>query len=154
MKKEAKHFLINLVIISLLFVLVCFSLVMALFNLFSQEINMSKILEISYLFIHIVALALLFFVYFNAFKNGSALIKNIMLETTKKKTKTKIITFMLVGTIFLLLAIYSSLIVAHLNLFLVNVIGYISWLDLMNGFYLLAFICFTFAFYPLLIKGN
>ncbi len=152
MKKEAKLFFINLIIISLLFILCSYSLVVAMLYEVKQEEILTKILEISYLFIHLIGLGLLFYLDFTIYKKGPLVIKDITLTDKEEINKKKLIVFSVLGTISLFIAIYSSLQVCGANLFLFEQIGFILWLDLMNAFYLLTLLFMTLIIYPLIAK--
>lgn len=149
MKKESKFFLVVLIAIILLFFLTGFSLIMCFITPFNETELLSHILEISYLFIHLAALAIVFYITFRAFRFSSVLLMNIMINKDGSKATSKQIIFAILSAISLLVGIYSTLVISNVNLPLNNFFSFVIWHDLMNAFYLLFVIFLTFTLYPI-----
>ena len=107
----------------------------------------SYILEVSYLFLHLIAVALLFYLSFRAMKLGSFFIRNIMFDDRGYVYKRRRYFNLILGIIFSLLFIYSLLQVIGLNLPLYVELGEVVWHDVMNGFLLISMICFVIFAY-------
>ena len=108
----------------------------------------SHFLELSYLFLHLIACGILFYLFFRATRLGSFFIENVVLDEDKNPFKGKRICFIALSVLFLFVAVYSTLQVAGLNLPLYVEFGYVIWHDLMNAMYLLTFIFVSFIIYP------
>ena len=148
MKKEAKLFLIMCIITGLLFILGGYSLISCFVFGMDQEAIGTSILEISYLFIQLVALGILFYLFFRAMKFGSFFVRGLTMDPNGIKYKGKQIVFAIFGGLFFLLSIYATLQVFGLKLPLYEFMGLTIWHDLMNAFLLITLIFVLFFVYP------
>lgn len=107
----------------------------------------SHILEISYLFIHLIICAIIFYLAFRAIKMGSFFIKNLIYEYDGSIKKKNWIIYIVLDSIFFLFFIYSAIESFSMALPLANEIGKIVWNDLMNASFLLFSIFLAFVLY-------
>lgn len=148
MKKESKLFIGLLIGITLSFILCGYSLIRCFVIGYEDDSFLSHILEISYLFIHLIACGLLFYVSFRALKMGSIFIRSLTIKDDESYSPLRQVIFALISLLCLGVAIYSTLQTFGLNLPLNNVFSLVIWHDLMNAFYLLTIIFISFSIYP------
>ncbi len=148
MKKEAKLFVGFCIGLGLSFLLCGFSLIRCFVFGFKGDEIMSDILEITYLFMHLIIVAIIFYFAFRAIKFGSFFINNLTVDQYGNKYLKKHITFIVLSVLFLGLSIYATLAVIGLKVPLYDLMGLIIWHDLMNAGYLLTMIFVSFVIYP------
>ena len=146
MEKEKKIFTVFCTGVTLSFLLCGYSLVMCFVYGTVGGLG-TYILEISYLFLHLFATALLFYLGFRAIKLGSFFTRSLMFDDEGMLIKWKKWLFLALSILFFLLGVYSILQIAGLNLPLSAQIGVVVWHDLMNGFILLSIVFITFFLY-------
>ena len=146
MEKEKKIFTVFCIGVTLSFLLCGYSLVMCFVYGTVGGLG-TYILEISYLFLHLFATALLFYLGFRAIKLGSFFTRSLMFDDEGMLIKWKKWLFLSLSILFFLLGVYSILQIAGLNLPLSAQIGVVVWHDLMNGFILLSIVFITFFLY-------
>ena len=115
---------------------------------FSDETGLgSHILEISYLFLHLILCAIVFYLAFRAIRFGSFFIKNVVYDENGKVYKSKKVGFIITSIVFLVIFIYSMIQAFTMSLPLATELGKVVWHDLMNGFFLLTVIFTLFVLY-------
>ena len=137
-----------LIFLGLSFLLCGYSLVMCFVYGMDGDAIGTSILEIAYLFLHLVAVAILFYLFFRAMKFGSFFVRGLTVDPNGVKYKGKQITFAVLGVLFLGLSIYAALQVFGLKLPLYEFMGLTIWHDLMNACLLLTMLFFLFFVYP------
>ncbi len=151
MKKVKTLFIVMLVIIPLLFLLNGYSLIMCFAyndNLFNES-ALNGIFQISYLFLNLVALALIFYLVFRGYKKGSAIFSGIMVKDYNKKNVTALVISGIISAISLLIGIYAALIAFGLHLPLYEYLSGIISHSAMNAMFLLCLVttsAFIFGF--------
>lgn len=108
----------------------------------------TSILEIAYLFLDLIAVAILFYLFFRAMKFGSFFVRGLTVDPNGVKYKGKQIVFAVLGVLFLGLSIYATLQVFGLKLPLYDFMGLTIWHDLMNACLLIAALFILFFLYP------
>lgn len=136
------------IITGLLFLLCGYSLIMCFVYGVDDKAIGTSILEISYLFIQLVALAILFYLFFRAMKFGSFFVRGLTVDPNGVKYKGKQIVFAVFGGLFFVLSIYATLQVFGLKLPLYDFMGLTIWHDLMNACLLVTVIFILFFIYP------
>ncbi len=154
--KKTKSFFLGLCIATVIsFFLAGYSLIVCfVYGPVDENSAGSHFLEISYLFIHIIACGILFYLFFRAMKFGSFFIENVTLDEEKNPYKGKRILFIVLSVIFLFIAVYSTMQISGMNLPLSSELGYVIWHDLMNAMYLLTIIFASFVIYPFMYDKN
>ena len=156
MKKEKTIFIIQAIELGLSFLLCGYSLIMCFAMGTNEEVG-SYILEVSYLFLHLIAVAMIFYLSLRAVKFGSFFIRNVMFDSQGYISKPKKVISLVLSILFLGLGIYSILQISGLSLPLSGVISFVVWHDLMNGFILLSMISLSFylySFVPYELRDN
>ena len=155
MKKEKTLFLVFLFVLGALFLLCGYSLVRCfVYNTFDDNGDPS-ILEIIYLFIHLVIIAIVFYLAFRAYKIKSSI---VYLLTTgdndeKKTLKSRIISGILSG-IFLTIGFYSMLHIFGVPCPPLNYLSMSFAHDFMNAGYFFGSIALVFFIYPFIADKN
>jgi len=148
MKKENVLFIAMMVGEIMLFLLCGFSLIQCfVFGNFDEDLG-GHIIEIIYLFIHLIATAIIFYLSFKAFKQGPSIMNNLMLDEDNNKITSKLITSGILAVLFIAVAIYSTLHVSGLNMPLLDKLSIGLAHDLMNAGYLLFLIAASLFVYP------
>ena len=149
MKKEKALLLGLLIVLGLLFVLCGYSLIKCFVYSTDLQDGDSNVLEIAYLFIHLIMIAIVFYLTFRGFKIKVSIINLIMLdENEDKTTKTLVISGVLSG-LFYTIGIYSTLHIFGLPMPPLNYFSLSTSHDLMNAGFLfgsIALTCFIFPF--------
>ena len=149
MTKEKKIFL-SLVILTIVSFLLCgYSLISCLAFSGNEEELGSHILEISYLFMHLILCAIIVYLSFRAMKFGSFFVKNVVFDANGYPSKGRRILFIVLGSLFFLLFIYSFIQAVWMRLPLASEIGLVVWHDIMNGSFLALCIFIIFLIYPI-----
>ena len=150
MKKEKNIFLGLCVGVVISFLLCGYSLITCF--AFDDTTGLgSHILEISYLFLHLVLCGILFYFSFRAMKFGSFFIKNVTYDENGDPYKSKRITFIVLDSIFVIIFVYSIIQCFTMTLPLAVELGKIVWHDIMNATFLASIIFATFILYPLYV---
>ena len=120
MKKRRLYFLGLLLILGVIFFVACFSIIYAVLNkdLVEEKQNIEHTLGFVYLFIHLIIVAVLFYLSFKAYLNGSAFIKVIMTNEREELNKKAIIRCAIIGGIFLIIGVYFVVLLCGVNSFL------------------------------------
>ncbi len=119
-----------------------------------QDAIGTSILEIAYLFLHLVAVAILFYLFFRAMKFESFFVRGLMVDQNGIKYVKKQIVFAVFSVLFLALGIYATLEVFGAHLPLYDFFGLTVWHDLMNACYLISAIFLVFFLYPFFYEHN
>ena len=156
MKKTQNLFLAMCIVLVALFLLCGYSLIKCFVIGYDGDDVMSHIFEISYLFIHLIVVAIIFYLSFKAYKTKSIFIDNLTVDQNGYKYPKKHIVFIVLAALFFILGIYATLAAFGLKMPLYNVMGHVIWHDLMNGCLLLTLIFLSFVIYPYLVdkKGE
>ena len=148
MKKEKVLFLSMMIVEVLLFILCGYSLIQCFVYGNSGEDLGGHILEISFLFIHLIAIGIVFYLSFRAFKLGASIMNNFMLDEDDNKITSKLVLSAVFSVIFLFMAIYSTLNVFGLQMPIIEKASIGLSHDLMNAGYLLFTISLGLFIYP------
>ena len=148
--KKVKTLLLGLLIVlGLLFVLCGYSLIKCFVYSGTLEEGDNNVLEIAYLFIHLVMIAIFFYLAFRGFKIKVSILNLIMLDERENRvTKTLVISGVLSG-LFYTIGIYSMLHIFGLPMPPLNYFSISTSHDLMNAGFLfgsIALTCFLFPF--------
>ena len=149
MSKEKSFFLILSIILGGLFILCGYSLIQCFVYNASGEDVASHILEIIYLFLHLIMLAIVFYLSFRAFKVKASIINLLMLDVNEVKIVKSLVISGIVAVFFLFTGIYSTLAVCGLKLPPFDIFPMGIAHDLMNAGYffgLIALACFIYPF--------
>lgn len=147
MKKEKALFLaLSLVMIGL-FILCGFSLVTCFVYGTGDEFG-SHVLEIIYLFLHLIMVAIVFYLAFRAFKVKASIVNLLMLDVNGVKITKSLIISGIVGAIFLFTGIYSTLHICGLKTPPLDIFPVGLSHDIMNASYLFASIAIACFIYP------
>ena len=148
MNKEKTLLLALVIALVFLFGLCGFSLVQCIVYNNSGEDAGSHFLEITYLFLHLIMVAIVFYLAFRAFKIKPSLINLIMLDVNEVRIPKSLIISGILSVVFLFMGFYSTLFICGLKLPPLNFfpIGLVH--DLMNAGYLFGAVSLTFFLYP------
>ena len=114
----------------------------------------SHVLEISYLFLHLILCAIIFYLAFRAMKFGSFFVKNVMFDGDGYPIKSKRIIFGVLAGLLFAIFVYSFIQGILMNLPLATELGKIVWHDIMNASFLLSVILLIFVIYPIFPYSN
>ena len=154
MKRIKALFLILSIVLVGLFALTGFSLVQCFVYNASGEDAGSHFLEIAYLFLHLIVLAIVFYLAFRAFKIQPSIIQLVMLDVNEEKMTKSLIISGIVTVLFYFLGIYSTLHICGLQTPPLDIFPIGLSHDLMNAGYFVGTIALTFFIYPFIhIKG-
>ena len=148
MKKIKTLFLILSIVLIGLFALCGFSLVQCFVYGSTDEETGSHFLEIAYLFLHLIMVAIVFYLSFRAFKVKPSLVHLMMLDVNEEKMPKSLIISGILSALFLFLGIYSTLHICGLQTPPLDVFPIGLAHDLMNAGYFVFAISFTFFVYP------
>lgn len=151
MKKENVLFLILTIVLVGLFALCGYSLVQCFVYGAGGEDTGSHILEIIYLFLHLIMIAIVFYLSFRAFKIKPSVTPLVMLDVNGIKIKKSLIISGIVGVLFLFVAIYSTLHLFGLKTPPLDIFPIGLTHDLMNAGYFFAVIAITLFIYPFIV---
>ena len=154
MNKEKSLFLALIIVEVALFVLCGYSLVQCFVYGDGGTDAGSHFLEITYLFLHLIMIAIVFYLTFRAFRIKPAIIHLIMLDVNGIRIRKSLIISGIIATVFLFLGIYSTLHICGLKTPPLDVfpIGLVH--DLMNAGYLFGFIALSFFLYPFIHENE
>ena len=151
MKKVKTLFIVMLCIIPLLFILNGYSLIMCFAyneNLFNDSL-LNGIFQISYLFLNLVILGLIFYLVFRGFKKGSSIFSGIMVKDYNRKNVSSLIIAGIISVFSLLIGIYAALLSFGLHLPLYDYLAGVISHSVMNAMFLLCLVttsAFIFGF--------
>ena len=146
--KEKNLFLYLCIASTVAFLLCGYSLIQC-FAFEGEGIELgSHVLEISYLFLHLILCAIIFYLSFRAMKFSSFFIKNVMFDENGYPSKGKWITVGVFFAISLAIFVYSLWQTITMNLPLANELGKIVWHDIMNATCVISFLLSAFLIYP------
>lgn len=148
MNKEKTLFLILSIVLIGLFGLCGFSLIQCFVYGAGGEDTGSHILEIIYLFLHLIMVAIVFYLAFRAFKVKPSIANLLMLDVNGIKITKSLVISGIVGAIFLFIGIYSTLHIVGLQTPPLDIFPIGLTHDLMNAGYLVAAIALTCFIYP------
>ena len=153
MKKEKTLFLVFLLVLGGLFVLCGFSLVRCfVYNTFDDSGDPS-ILEIGYLFLHLIMIAIVFYLAFRAFKIKSSIVALLTMgDNDEKKTRNSLIISGILSVLFFFVGIYSTLHVLGLTCPPLNYLSMSFAHDFMNAGYFFGSIALVFFIYPFIAE--
>ena len=156
MRKTKPLFLIMLILEGLLFLLDGYSLIICF--VFGQDLLQraftSSLFEMSYLFIQLIGLGIIFYITMRAYLKGSNIMAAIMVKDYNEKNIVAIIIAGVIAVISLLIGIYAILIVFGLPLPLYDYLGTIIPHCLMNAMLLLASLSICFFIFPFIYKED
>ena len=152
MKKEKALLLGLLIALGALFILCGFSLIRCFVYSTALQDGDSNVLEIVYLFIHLIMIAIIFYLAFRGFKIKISIINLIMLdENGDRNTKSLVISGVLSG-LFYIIGIYSMLHIFGLPMPPLNFFSISTSHDLMNAGLLFGTVGLTLFLYPFLYE--
>ena len=154
MNKEKALFLALLVVLVGLFGLCGFSLVQCFVYNASGEDAGSHFLEITYLFLHLIMIAIVFYLVFRAFKIKASIINLITLDVNEIRITKSLIISGILSVFFLFMGIYSTLHLLGLKTPPLDVFPIGLTHDLMNAGYFFGAIALTFFIYPFIHVRN
>ena len=156
MQKVKVLFLIMMIMEGLLFLLDGASLIVtfALNNELFQDSTVSGVFEISYLFLHLVLIAIIFYLTFRAYMKGSNIFAAFMMKDRNEKNITSIVIMSILAVFSLSLAVYSILIVFGLEVPLFNYINSIAAHSIMNAMLLLFMVSISALIFTFLYKED
>ena len=157
MKKERALFLIFSIVLVGLFGLCGYSLIQCfVYNAPKDDVG-SHVLEIIYLFLHLIMVAIVFYLAFRAFKIKSSIVRLLMLDVNEVKIPKALIISAVVAVLFLFLGIYSTLHLFGLQTPPLDIFPIGLTHDLMNAGYLIgsiALVCFLYPFIHVKDENN
>lgn len=148
MNKEKSLFLILSIVLVGLFVLCGYSLIQCFVYNASGEDTGSHILEIIYLFMHLIMIAIIFYLAFRAFKVKTSIINLLMLDVNGIKIKKSLIISGVLAVVFFFIGIYSTLHILGLKTPPLDVFPIGLSHDFMNAGYLFGVVALTCFIYP------
>lgn len=148
MNKEKTLFLILSIVLVGLFILCGYSLIQCFVYNASGEDAGSHLLEIIYLFLHLIMVAILFYLAFRAFKVKTSIANLMMFDVNGILIKKPLFVSAICTVVFLALGIYSTLSLIGLPNAFFNFLPTGLAHDLMNAGYLFGVIALTLFIYP------
>lgn len=154
MKKERALFLIYSIVLVGLFVLCGYSLIQCfVYNTSSEDVG-GHVLEIIYLFLHLIMVAIVFYLAFRAFKVQSSIARLLMLDVNEVKMVKPLIISGIVATLFLFIGFYSTFHILGLQTPPLDIFPIGLTHDLMNAGYLIGSIALVLFLYPFIHVKN
>ena len=147
MNKEKALFLALSIVMIGLFILCGYSLVICFVYGTGDDLG-SHVLEIIYLFLHLIMVAIVFYLAFRAFKVKASIVNLLMLDVNGVKITKSLVISGIVGAIFLFTGIYSTLHICGLKTPPLDIFPVGLSHDIMNASYLFASISITCFVYP------
>ena len=154
MNKERALFLIFSIVLVGLFVLCGFSLVQCFVFNTSTDDTGGHVLEIIYLFLHLIMVAIVFYLAFRAFKVQTSITRLVMLDVNEVKIPKALVISAIVATLFLFIGIYSTLHICGLKTPPLDIFPIGLAHDLMNAGYLIGSIALVLFLYPFIHVRN
>ncbi len=151
MKLAEKNLFLGLCIASGISFLLCGYSLISCFALDSGEGLGSHVLEISYLFLHLILCAIIFYLSFRAMKFGSFFIKNVVFDENGYPYKGKRIALIVIDVLLLGVFVYSLIQGITMSLPLSAELSKIVWHDIMNASFILVCILLSFILYSFFI---
>ena len=148
---RVKVFFLSLCItLGVLFALCGFSLVQCfVFSSGAQDEAGSRFMEIAYLFLHLIMVAIILYLAIRAFIKGPSIIHLMSLDVNQVRLTKSTIISSIVAALFLFMGIYSTLFISGLKLPVLDLFSLGLAHDLMNAGFLfgsVALTCFIFPF--------
>ena len=147
MKKEKILFLALLIVLVGLFGLCGFSLFQCFVFDSGDEFG-SHFMEIMYLFLHLIMIAIVFYLVFRAFKIKPSLIQLMTLDVDGNRMTKSFVISLILSVFFFFIGIYSTLRLCGLKTPPLDIFPNGLIHDLMNAGYFLGAISLTFFIYP------
>ena len=148
MKKEKTLFLIMLLVQVGLFALCGYSLIQCfVYGAETDEFG-SHFLEITYLFLHLIMVAIIFYLTFRAFKIKATLLPLMTMDENRIKIVKNNVISLVLAILFLGIGFYSTLRISGLDVPLLNIFPTGLSHDLMNAGYLFGSIALMYFLYP------
>ena len=156
MKKEKYLFIAMMVLLGILFLLCGTSLIItfALNDELFKDSTITGVFEISYLFLHLVLLGIIFYLVFRAYMKGSNIMAAFMMKDFNKKNTTSIVIMAVLAAFSLIIGVYSILIVFGVHVPLFEYISNIAAHSIMNAMMLLFVISVSFLIFPFIYKED
>ena len=154
MKKEKYLFLALWLSLILFFLLCGYSLITCFVYGFTGDEGDYHILEIAYLFIHLVIIAIVFYLAFKAYKTQSSIMKLMMVDEYGQKNRKGIIISGILAGLFFTVAIYSTLHLFGLPMPPLNYLPVAFSHDFMNAGYTFGAIALAFFLFPYLYQNE
>lgn len=151
MKKEKALFLVLSIVLIGLFILCGFSLVTCFVYGTGGDFG-SHVLEIVYLFLHLIMVAIVFYLAFRAFKVKASIVNLLMLDVNGVKITKSLVISGILSVLFLFVGIYSTLHILGLQTPPLDIFPIGLSHDFMNASYLFASISITCFVYPFIHK--
>lgn len=149
MNKEKTLFLVLSIILIGLFALCGFSLVQCfVFSSGGQDEAGSRFMEIAYLFLHLIMVAIILYLAIRAFIKGPSIIHLMSLDVNQVRLTKSTIISAIIAALFLFMGIYSTLFVLGLKLPVLDLFSIGLAHDLMNAGYLVGILALAFLIYP------
>lgn len=152
MKKEKILLLCLLIVLGALFILCGFSLVKCFVYSTALEEGDNNVLEIGYLFIHLIMNAIIFYLAFRGFKLKISIMNLLMLDDSGNRSKKALIISGVLSGVFFVIGIYSTLHILGLPMPPLNYLSLSTSHDLMNAGFLFGAVALTFFLYPFLYE--
>ena len=152
MNKEKTLFLILSIVLLGLFVLCGYSLVVCfVYGDGDTDID-SHVLEIIYLFLHLIMIAIVFYLSFRAFKIKTSIANLLMLDVNGVRIIKSLIISGIIGGISLFIGVYATLHLCGLKTPPLHVFPTGLAYDLMNAGYFFTVVAITLFIYPFICK--
>ena len=126
----------------------------ALNNELFQDSTISGVFEISYLFLHLVLLGIIFYLTFRAYMKGSNIMAAFMMKDFNKKNVTSIVIMAILAAFSLTLSIYAILLVFGVQMPLYQYVNNIAAHSIMNAMLLVFLISISFIIFTFLYKED
>ena len=147
--KSQKLFLFVAIVLVLLFLIAGYSLIKVLYQ-DDWENNFGLfLLESIYLVMHLIFIAIIFYLNFRAYKLGAQFLPGLTITKDGEMNKKSFILSLVFGIIFLIIGVYSLIVTFNFDLPLGSFLGGLSY-DLYNGAFLLFLIALEIFLYPIL----
>ena len=147
MNKERALFLALSIVLVLLFGLCGYSLVSCFVYGTGDELG-SHVLEIIYLFLHLIMVAIVFYLAFRAFKVKTSILNLLMLDVNEVKITKSLVISGILSVLFLFMGFYATLHICGLKTPPLDIFPIGLSHDLMNAGYLFGFVSLTCFVYP------
>ena len=150
MQEKEKKIFIGLCVGSVLSFLLCGYSLIACFATESSGPELGTyILEVSYLFLHLIFCAIVFYLSLRAVRVGSFFVKNVIYRVDGIVYKNRRIVLSIFCGLFFAIFVYAFIQGILMTLPLANELGKVVWHDIMNGTFLLSIVFFIIVIYPI-----
>ncbi len=141
-----------LVLQTLLFSLCGYSLIKCFVLDADDTTLMHHLFELSYLFLHLIIIAIIFYLTFRAMMKGSQIFFNLMIKDRDEKNIKALIIASVLSFVFILLGVYSALLAFGAPIPLSNVLGGVVSHAIMNASLLALLLSVTAIIFALIYK--